>query len=132
MRPSALTCILLAVCFAVSLIACSDKASNPDNGGGETFEVEVESFALKSDFPGSVPIHPEECSTASGGYAVVGMDRANEWIEIALTIPAAGVYDVTIRYAAPKDSIIEIRMTADPCGSTREADFTLDEGERIG
>jgi hypothetical protein len=132
-RVNRTSCVILAVCISVSFISCSDKGSNPDNGGGgEAFAVEAESYSTTFDVSGSEPIRKAPCLSASGGRAVAGMDRVGEWIQIPLEVPEAGTYSITIDYQAPEDSTIVVRLDAEVCGSSQDADFTLDQGGGTG
>lgn len=124
--------VLLVVSCAVGLISCGEKATDTGGGGGEAFQVEIENFSDSFDMFGSTPISRESCSTASGGRAVAGLDRPGEWIEIPLSVPKSGVYNITVRYAAPLDSIIDVQVSSGSCGDQGEADFTLDKGLRTG
>jgi hypothetical protein len=95
-----------------------------------TFTVELEGFETKFDVPGSAKIMAEDCSMASSGHAVVGLDRAGEYIEVPMSVRGAGRYLAYLGYAADPDTRTWVRVEARGCGNAQNsASFTLDQGE---
>ncbi len=123
---------LIGIFMAVVVSCGTDKSSNPPPDDAESFSVEAESFTDMFDVEGSGEIKQTFCSSASNNYVVSGLDRESEWIELAISVPEAGLYDVSIRYSAPQNRTIVLRLTADDCGGEDEPEFTLDEGQWVG
>jgi hypothetical protein len=130
MRLDRVGWILVGICMLAGLSCGTDKASNP-NPDPEAFSVEAESFTVKNNVGGE-DIELEYCAGASGQYVVTGIDVEGEWIEIRVSVPEAGLYDVTLRYQALRDAVIVVKMTAEGCGGGEEPEFTLDQGEGVG
>ena len=131
MRLSKIGWILAGLCMLAGFSCGTDRASNPPPDP-ESFKVEAESYTAHHNVDGSMMIQRAYCTNASGQQVAIGMDREGEWIELALSVPAAGLYDVTMRYLAPTDSIIVVKITSEGCGGEQEPEFTLDEGEGVG
>jgi len=98
MRLGRVGWVLVGICMLAGLSCGTDKASNPPVDA-EAFSVEAESYTVSHNIGGE-DIGLEFCSGASGRYVVTGMDTEDEWIEILLSVPEAGLYDVNIRYQA--------------------------------
>ncbi len=123
--------ILVGLCVLAGFSCGTDKATNPPPDP-QAFSVEAESYTGHYNVDGSMMIQRGYCTNASGQHVALGMDREGEWIELALSVPEAGLYDVTVRYSAPRDSIIVVTLTSEDCGGEQEPEFTLDEGEGVG
>jgi hypothetical protein len=95
-----------------------------------TFSVELEDYDAKFNVPGSEKIRVEQCSHASSGEAVAGLDRNGEYIEVPMHVRGAGRYIAYVTYAAAAGTRTWLRLEAEGCGSAgNTAGFTLDEGE---
>lgn len=128
--------VLVGLCVAAGLagFSCgSDKAANPPPDDENGFSVEAETFTEKFDAEDSeATIQQTYCSSANNYHVVSGMDKADEWIELAISVPDAGLYDVTVRYSAPQGRTIVLRLTSEDCGGEQEPEFTLDKGQWVG
>jgi len=122
--------ILVGLCVLAGFSCGSDKASNPPVHP-EAFNVEAESYTVSHNIGGD-DIGLAFCSGASGRYVVTGLDMEGEWIDLALSVPQTGLYDVTIRYQALADSVIVVKITSGDCGGEQEPAFTLNQGNGVG
>jgi len=122
--------ILVGICMLAGLSCGTDKASNP-SVDPKAFSVEAESFTVSHNIGGE-DIGLAICAGASGGYVVIGMDTEDEWVQILLSVPEAGLYDVNIRYQAFPDVVIVVKMVTEDCGGEQEPEFTLDQGDGVG
>jgi hypothetical protein len=127
MRLNSAGWILAGICMLAGLSCGTDRASNPPPDP-EAFTVEAESYTVRHNVGGE-DITSEYCSVASGQHVVTGLDTEGEWIEILLSVPEAGLYDVTVRYSAPRNEVIVVKLAAEGCGGEEVPEFTLDEGE---
>ena len=130
MRLGRVVWILLGICALAGLSCGTDKATDP-RPDPEAFDVEAESYTARHNIGGG-EIGRVPCGGASGGYVVTGLDVEGEWIDVPVTVPEAGLYDVNLRYQALSDRVIVVRLTADDCGGEQEPEFTMEEGGGIG
>ncbi len=130
MRLGRVGWVLVGICMLAGLSCGTDKASNPPPDP-EAFSVEAESYTVSHNIGGN-EIGLAYCGGASGLYVVTGMDTEDEWIEILLSVPEAGLYDVNIRYQALADVVILVKLTTEDCGGEQEPEFTLDQGDGVG
>jgi hypothetical protein len=94
------------------------------------FTVELEHFENSFNVPGSVQIKRDQCSMASSGESVVGLDRIGEYIEVPIYVRGAGEYLPYVRYASAQGTRMWVRVEVDGCGAAgTTAGFTLDQGE---
>jgi hypothetical protein len=121
---------LMGIFMLAGLSCGTDKASNPPPDP-EAFSAEAESFT-ESHNVGGRDIGLVECAGASGQYVVTGIDTEGEWIEILVSVPEAGLYDVNLRYQALRDEVIVVKLTAEGCGGEQEPEFTLNQGNGVG
>jgi hypothetical protein len=130
MRLGRAVWIILGICALAGLSCGTDKATEPPPDP-EAFDVEAESYIV-SHTTGGDPFGLAYCARASGQHVVTGLDNEGEWIEIVVSVPEAGLYDVNLRYQALRDRVIVVRLTADGCGGDEEPEFTLTEGDGVG
>jgi len=130
MRPGRVGWILIAIVALAGLSCGTDKASDPQPDP-EAFSVEAESYIV-SHHTGGDDFGLAYCARASGQHVVTGLDAEGEWIEISVSVPEAGLYDVNLRYQALRDRVIVVKLTTDGCGGDEEPEFTLVEGDGVG
>jgi hypothetical protein len=130
MRPGRVAWILIVIIALAGLSCGTDKATDP-RPDPVAFDVEGESYIV-SNSTGGDGFGLAYCSRASGQYVVTGLDAEGEWIEMVVTVPEAGLYDVNLRYQALRDRVIVVRLTTDGCGGEQEPEFTMTEGDGVG
>jgi hypothetical protein len=130
MRLGRAAWILIAICVLAGLSCGTDKASNP-SPDPEAFDVEAEDYTVSNNLGGQ-DIAKVYCGGASGLYVLTGLDAEGEWIDILVSVPESGLYDVNLRYQALGDQVIVFRLANDDCGGQEEPEFTLDEGGGVG
>jgi hypothetical protein len=114
---------------------CSDKigvARVAIPAQARAFDVELEDFtdAYEIGFPYITTI---PCGAASGGKSVVGLNLADEYIDVPMRVPGNGAYFATVSYAARTDDSIQVRVSVDDCGyGLQQEDFLLDQGTGTG
>jgi hypothetical protein len=100
------------------------------------FIVELENFTDWYDHgDGALSVAKLYCSRASGNYMVRGLDYPDEWIEVPLTVPGSGTYELTLRYAAQLGDTLRGTVSFEGCGATLmqgEVYFVMDKGEGLG
>ena len=137
-RVKLLTVVAALALAAAAGIRCgSDSPTGSGGGDGpQVFKVEIEDYtASYDDEAGSMLLRSERCSQASGSYMVKGLDYPGEWIEVPVTVPEAGTYDLTLRYAALVGDTLRATVSIGQCGEefTEPAvDFVMDEGGGLG
>ncbi|MGD8628868.1 MAG: hypothetical protein PVH52_07275 [bacterium] len=122
--------IVMGICVLAGLSCGKDKATNP-TPDPEAFSVEAESYTVSHNIGGE-DIGLAYCSGASGKYVVTGLDVEDEWIEIMVSVPEAGLYDVNMRYQAYPEVVIAVKLVTEDCGGEEEPGFTLDQGGGVG
>jgi hypothetical protein len=117
---------------------CSDKTgiSTVTVALPAEFKIELEDFTdTYDDDNGSSFISTQYCSQASSHYMVKGLDYPGEWLEVPLTVPAYGTYELVLRYATLKGDTLRATVTFDGCGASfaaPEVDFVMDQGAGLG
>jgi hypothetical protein len=106
---------LLAIMGIVFSITVIQTASS------ETLRLEAEDYIASHNISGG-DIYIRGCSAASEGYAVDGLDREGEWIQLALELPegfcfvdsvrSAGSLGTIRRYAIHFESISPVLLWA--------------------
>jgi hypothetical protein len=100
------------------------------------FIVELENFTdFGDDGLGVSILGKVSCSQASGNFMVKYMDYPGEWIEVPLTVPGSGTYELTLHYAAEWGDTLRGTVSFEGCGATAmqaEVDFVMDEGTGLG
>jgi hypothetical protein len=104
------------------------------NAPPRSFDVEMEAFTQSYNVPGSEEIEADYCGGASGGQAVLGLDREGEYIDVPVGVPASGTYTVTLRYqAAAEGDTIASTVSMIDCGTpVPETGFLSTHGAGIG
>ncbi len=64
----------------------------------QTLRLEAENFIASHNIGGG-DVYVRSCSAASGGYAVDGLDREGEWIQLALELPESFCFFDSVRSA---------------------------------
>lgn len=115
--------------------ACPNKigiaAVEVEGDVGIPFTVELEKFN-QSENKGGNEIRSIPCGAASGKYSVEGLDYSGDRIWVPLTVPKSGKYRLSVRYAAPVGSVINVRVTIEGCGEGLTEDYSLTEGTGVG
>jgi len=101
--------------------------------GGLSVLVEAESYTDGYDM-GGASIMPVACTSASGGFAVDGLDIPGEWIEVKATVADEACYALALGFQAPYAEPISTRVTVyDDGHSTVEGVVGIDLiGEGLG
>ncbi len=87
------------------------------------FWVQAEDF---SDSSGYGIDRTVDCSSGKG---VTGLDSCGEWIEIAIDVPATGIYQPSIWYASSYRDTLKLSMTTSGCGEdSSPVGFVLKDG----
>ncbi len=89
------------------------------------FVFEAETYTQAGDEGGDpVFIIDQSAHNASGDYAVEGLDRVFEWIEVPIHIEYSGMYKIVFRHAAHSSITAQISMPG--CGSEgQDGSWTL-------
>ena len=115
------------LCVLIAGAGCDDdKVTRPT----PATDVGVEAEMLTDSYNrGGTPIQVVSRSTASGGQAVEGLDRLQEWIEIPVTFDQTGVYGVVFHHASTEGVQVVITVVG---GGTKAPDpewlLTLNSG----
>ena len=133
-RVIGLSVLIIALAVVAGIRCSSDDVTGPGEPAG--FQAELEGFVDSyDDEQGGSLIKTQGCSEASGGMMVKGMDYPGEWIEVPITVPESGNYEVILQYATLAGDSLEARLTFKECGVTLnepEVDFILDQGRGLG
>ncbi|MGQ9604028.1 MAG: hypothetical protein ACUVUU_07415 [bacterium] len=95
------------------------------------FIVELEGYSDFSNMGGQA-INRIQCSAASGGKSVAGLDYPGDQISVPFRIEKSGSYRVSVRYASGEGDIISVRVTIKGCGQEQYEDYSLTEGTGTG
>lgn len=118
--------------------ACTDKTgiATVTIAVPAEFKVELEDFTDSyDDDNGSSFVNVQGCSQASGNAMVRGLDYPGEWLEVPLSVPASGNYELVLQYATLAGDTLRATVTFDGCGAaftSTEVDFVMDKGEGLG
>ncbi len=134
--PSSLTGDIRLLVRAAG-VGCSDRVgiATVTVVAPAEFKVELEDYtASYNDARGGSFISAYYCSKASGHHMVKGLDYPGEWIEVPLSVPAYGTYDVVLRYAALAGDTLRATVTLEGCAPSPppEVDFVMDQGAGLG
>ena len=110
------------LCVLIVGAGCDDdRVTRPTPASDVGAEAETMS---DSNDQGATPIQIVSRSTASGGQAVEGLDRLQEWIEIPVPFGQTGFYNVILRHASTEG--VQVAVTVVGGGSkTQDPEWLL-------
>jgi hypothetical protein len=123
---------LAQVVIAVVLLAGLSGASL----AAEDLRIEAEEFPAYGFYnKGGEDIRASYCSYASGGLAVDGLDRPDEWFKLRVTFAYDGCYSSRIDYQSAYDDTVRLVVRLLDCpvpGEELRADYVLVDGFGFG
>jgi len=104
------------LCVLITGAGCDgDKVTRPSPASDVGVEAETMSH---SHDRGATPVQIVSRNTASGGQAVEGLDRLQEWIEIPVPFDQTGFYNVVFRHASTEG--VQVTVTVAGGGSKNQ------------
>jgi hypothetical protein len=92
---------------------------------GQSIIVEAETFVAWHN-EGGIAFDITPCGSASGGYALEGLDYVGDWIEIVVDIPEIGAYGDSLRSAGltgEQSQLLATVFGAGPGGGDLDSDY---------
>ena len=92
---------------------------------GQSVIVEAETFVAWHN-EGGIAFDITACGSASGGYALEGLDYIGDWVEIVVDIPEMGAYADSLRSAGltgVQSQLLATVFSAGPEGGNLTSDY---------
>jgi hypothetical protein len=128
----------LGLMVRAASVDCPDKSGVAKLiviAGAAEFWVELDryTFAFDTGDTHTEPIGVVYCSYATEGMALSGLDDEGDYVEIPITVPGAGTYTASVRYATWAGFPIAVRVEVEGCSAQNQSvDIALDEGTGAG